>query len=98
MSRPSRDVTVNPGFFDAHCDTVMKVLDGGEQFLRPEGPKHVSFPGMVDADIRVQVFACYVLSAHYPGTEYERACQMIDAVKEMAASTNQALVLSLIHI
>ncbi|MBE0636551.1 membrane dipeptidase [Candidatus Bipolaricaulota bacterium] len=84
-----------PGFFDAHCDTVMKVLDGGEQFLLPEGSKHVSFPGMVAADIRVQVFACYVLSAHFPRREYERACQMIGAVKEMARSTQGALQIAL---
>ena len=80
-----------PGFFDAHCDTVMKVLDDGDEFLRPEGPKHISFPGMVAADIRAQVFACYVLSAHYPEREFERACEMIDAVVEMAASTQGQL-------
>ena len=73
----SRSVSMpNPGFFDGHCDTVMKVLDAGEDFLAPGGGKHISFPEMIQADIRAQVFACFVLSSQHPGSEYERACQM----------------------
>ena len=82
---------VNPGFFDAHCDTVMKVLDAGEEFLRPGGTKHISFPEMIQADVRAQIFACFVLSSHHPGNEFERACQMIDTVVEMVASTDGRL-------
>jgi len=81
----------NPGFFDAHCDTVMKVLDDGEDFLTPRGSKHVSFPGIVEANVHAQIFACFVLSSQHPGREFQRACQMIDAVHEMAASTDGAL-------
>jgi len=83
--------TLNPWFFDAHCDTVMKVLDAGEDFLRPGGTKHISFPEMIQADVRVQIFACFVLSSRHPGAEFERACQMIDTVVEMAASTDGEL-------
>jgi len=86
-----RERTVSPGFFDAHCDTVMKVLDAGEEFLLRGGTKHISFPELVQADVRVQIFACFVLSSHHPGNEFERACQMIDTVGEMAASTEGAL-------
>ena len=81
----------NPGFFDAHCDTVMKVLDDGEDFLSPKGSKHISFPGMVEVNVRAQIFACFVLRSEHPGNEYQRACQMISAVHEMAASTDGAL-------
>jgi membrane dipeptidase len=82
---------VNPGFFDAHCDTVMKVLDHGEDFLAPSAGKHLSFEEMIDADVRVQIFACFVLSAHHPGAEYDRACRMIDTVGEMADATGGRL-------
>ena len=81
----------NPGFFDAHCDTVMKLLDAGEDFLQPGGSKHLSWPEMQDADVRYQVFACFVLSARYPGIEYARACEMIDAVEGMAHATGGGL-------
>ncbi len=80
-----------PAFFDAHCDTVMKVLDNGADFLHAGGTSHVSFPGMVQANVRAQVFACFVLSAQYEGREYERACRMIDTVYDMASSTDGAL-------
>jgi membrane dipeptidase len=80
----------NPGFFDAHCDTVIKVLDDGEDFLQT-GAKHLSFAGMTEADVRAQVFACFVLSAHHPGRERERALEMIDAVHEMADATDGGL-------
>ena len=86
-----RESTLNPGFFDAHCDTVMKVLDAGEDFLRPGGTKHISFPEMIQADVRAQIFACFVLSSQHQGTEFERAHEMIDVVIEMAASTNGEL-------
>jgi len=81
----------NPGFFDAHCDTVMKVLDEDEDFLDPRGKKHISFPGMVEANVRAQIFACFVLSSQHPANEAQRACQMIDTIHEMAASTDGEL-------
>ncbi len=80
----------NPGFFDAHCDTAMKVLDDGEDFLQ-SGAKHLSFPGMVEADVRAQIFACFVLSARHPGRERARALDMIDTVYAMAAATDGRL-------
>lgn len=91
--RPESEPAQRPGFFDAHCDTAMKVLDAGEDFLLPGGAKHISFPEMIQADVRAQIFACFVLSSHYPGAEFERACRMIDAVVEMAASTDGELLI-----
>jgi len=76
-----------PGFFDAHCDTVMKVLDEGVDFVRGEGEAHVTFPAMKEAGIRAQIFACFVLSERYPGEEAERAEAMIGAVVSMAEGT-----------
>lgn len=86
-----RQAAPKPAFFDTHCDTVMKVLDDGEDFLSPGGAKHISFPGMVEANVRAQVFACYVLHAEYPGNEAVRAHAMIDAIEEMVQSTQGRL-------
>jgi len=88
---PERQSASSHAFFDAHCDTVMKVLDAGEEFLSPGGSKHISFPELVKTDVRAQVFACFVLSSQHPGREYERACLMIDTVIEMAESTDGEL-------
>jgi membrane dipeptidase len=83
--------SMNPGFFDAHCDTVMKVMDDDANFLSLGGKAHISFPGMVEANVQAQIFACFVLSSQHPGGEFQRACQMIDTIHEMASSTNGAL-------
>jgi membrane dipeptidase len=75
-------------FFDAHCDTVMKVLDDGADFIGGDQCEHVSWPGMVAADVRAQVFACFVLSERHPGEEARRANRMIDALESMVADTD----------
>jgi len=74
-------------FFDAHCDTVMKVLDDGVDFVRGRGDAHVSFPGMMKTGVRAQIFACFVLSEHHPGAEAERAEAMIRTIEAMAEGT-----------
>ena len=74
-------------FFDAHCDTVLKVLDGGVDFVRGEGNAHVTFPAMQEAGIGAQIFACFVLSERYPGEEAERAEAMIHTAGSMVEGT-----------
>ncbi len=76
-----------PGFFDAHCDTVMKVLDDDDDFIGEEGTAHVTFPAMREAGIRAQIFACFVLSEHHPGEETERAEAMIRGIGSMVEGT-----------
>ena len=78
-------------FFDAHCDTVMKVLDEGADFITGCGTTHVSLPGMQAAGISVQVFACFVLSERYPGREAERADEMLAALDGMVGETSGAM-------
>lgn len=77
--------------FDAHCDTVMKVLDEGADFVRGEGGAHVSFPAMMAGGVRAQIFACFVLSEDHPGEEVERAEAMIRAIGAMADGTKGAM-------
>jgi len=88
------DPRTSPPLFDAHCDTVMKVLDEGADFITGMGAGHISWPGMVAANLRAQVFACFVLSEHHPGEEAERAHAMIDAIESMAAGTEGAMAIA----
>jgi len=77
--------------FDAHCDTAMKVLDQGVDFLSGEGGAHVSLPGMIAAGLRAQVFACFVLEERFPGRAVERAEEMIKAIEGMISSSAGAM-------
>lgn len=78
-------------FFDTHCDTVQKVLDGRLNFQTGEGEGHVSLPGMLAAGSCAQIFAVFVLSEHYPGTELARAEEMIATIERMAADSGGKL-------
>ena len=71
-------------FFDAHCDTAKRVLDGEVDFSRPDGGGHVSLPEMLAAGIRCQIFAVFVLSRDHPGEERARAEEMIATVFRLA--------------
>ena len=74
-------------FFDTHCDTVGKVLDGSLDFQTGEGSGHLSLPGMLSAGSCAQIFACFVLSEHHPEKERETAEAMIRTIVEMAAKS-----------
>ncbi len=82
-------------FFDAHCDTVLKVMDGSLDFRTGSGQGHVSFPGLVEAGSCAQVFACFVLSERYPGRERETAEAALSAIREMIAGTEDGMTLAL---
>ncbi|NLE74522.1 MAG: hypothetical protein GX604_07840 [Actinobacteria bacterium] len=71
-------------FFDAHCDTILKILDEGADFeYGSDGGLHVTLDGMRTAGMGAQVFACYVLEARNPGRSRERGLQVVAAVHEL---------------
>lgn len=75
------------GFFDAHCDAAMKVVDEGADFVSG-GRMHVSLPGLERAGVRVQVFAsCAIYPETPPDRVVARGVAMVDAVWEMATTS-----------
>lgn len=84
-----------PRFFDAHCDAVAKSVDEGADFQSPTSPAHVSLPRLVGADVRVQAFACCVVYPDRPSETYvERGEAMVEAVREMAASSGGRMAIA----
>ena len=80
-----------PRFFDAHCDTAIKVLDEDAPFARGAASMHLDFPRMRQAGVRAQLFACFVLSERYPGEEAERALSLLATVESMVEETDGGL-------
>jgi len=78
-------------FFDAHCDTALKVLDGRADFFREDGGGHVSLPAMLKAGVKGQIFAVYVLSRDFPGKERQRAEAMIATIQDLVARSKGAM-------
>jgi membrane dipeptidase len=70
-------------FFDTHCDTVLAVQAGSHDFHSGKGDGQVSLPGMQAAGVCAQVFACFVLSREWPGTEREAAEDAIRTIHEL---------------
>ena len=67
-------------FFDAHCDAVMKALAGEANFLSGEGKAHVTLPALLEGQVVVQVFACFVLSEDHPGCEKQQAISVLETI------------------
>lgn len=80
-------------FFDAHCDTILKVLDEGADFEHGSGGGlHVTLDGMRTAGMGAQVFACYVLEARNPGRSRERGLEVVAAVHELCGAHRDDLM------
>ena len=81
-----------PWFFDAHCDTFLRVVENGADFERSPD-LHVTLPGMIEAGVRMQVFAAWTLAERLQGREDEVALQMVEAVKAMCRAHSERFVL-----
>jgi membrane dipeptidase len=84
-------VTSGPPLFDAHCDTILKVVDAGIDLFDEHAAAQVTVPGMRRAGVRVQVFACFVLSERHPGRERQRAFDLLEALQSLATTRPDAL-------
>jgi membrane dipeptidase len=78
-------------FFDAHCDTIIKMLDEGADFVGGTTSTHIDYPRLRSAGVRAQLFACFVLSERYPEQEVERAEAMIAALEQAIASVEEGM-------
>ena len=68
-------------FFDAHCDTVMRVFDANLDFVAGEGRAHVDLPRLLAAGNCVQLFAVFTAQSHHPGRdEHAYADQAIETI------------------
>lgn len=79
-------------FLDAHCDTVLGVVEDGYDFASGPG-LHVTLRGLREADVRGQVFACFASEAAYPGRAREKALAFIEVVKQLCREHRTELFL-----
>jgi len=68
---------------DAHCDSIMKVVDDGVDLGVRSDSGHIDIPRMKEGGLDVQVFAVWVETHHPEGEIRKRALKMIDALHEM---------------
>lgn len=83
-------------FFDAHCDTIGKILEAGVDFADSGGDTlHVTLPGLRAAGVRAQVFASWAWTGKYPGREFEVGMSKVEAVQRLCAEHPDDLFLAL---
>lgn len=78
-------------FIDLHCDTIAKIIEEDLDFTKPD-TLHVTLPGIISSNTVVQVFACFVMSAHHPGQEFEVCNAYIDAIEALMEKHKDRLV------
>jgi membrane dipeptidase len=54
-------------FFDAHCDTVMRVFDSNLDFVAGGSQSHIDLPRLLAAGSCVQLFAVFAVERETPG-------------------------------
>lgn len=90
-------------FADAHCDTILKIMESPAAFVGGESPGtqpgaggsgrlHVTLEGLRTAGLCAQVFACFVLERRHPGRARERGLEVVEAVRTLCAAHPEALV------
>jgi len=82
------EVGVAVRFFDAHCDTIAKVLAGTHDFNTGSGTGQVSLPGLREAGSCAQIFACFVLEKWHPKGARTTANRIIRAIVRMVQSSD----------
>jgi membrane dipeptidase len=82
----------NPQFFDAHCDTVMRVFDGGLDFVGGQGRAHIDLPRLLTAGHCVQLFAIFAPKSQYPERDLRAlADDIIAAIKGWVEASGERM-------
>jgi membrane dipeptidase len=85
-------------FFDAHCDTVINALEGDLDFVGGVGRGHLDLPRMLQAGIRVQLFAVFTSLGYQPDPESDLrvyAERAIRAIHDWAETSGGRLRIAL---
>jgi len=64
---------------DAHCDTLMDVVEGRRRLADKDKGGQLDLPRMIEAGVSAQIFAIYVSKEYLPGAGARRALQFVDA-------------------
>lgn len=75
--------------FDAHCDTILKVVEDGADIAAEPGADaapHVTLEGLRRAGVAAQIFAVFAIEARFPGRTRQTALELIEAIDGLCAA------------
>jgi membrane dipeptidase len=73
-----------PIILDGHIDTAQRMLDGKVDISTRLSDGHVDVPRMKAGGLSAAFFSIWVDNTYGPGTAYQRALSLIDAVRRLA--------------
>jgi len=82
----SRRVHFDSLVMDAHCDSIMRVIDDGVDLGVRSDEGHIDFVRMKEGGLDAQVFAVWVSPDYWNGRAKKRALDMIEAFERNAAA------------
>ena len=71
---------------DAHCDTLLRVVDDGTDLRVRSEEGHIDLPRLSEGGVDAQVFAVWVAEEYLPKRARARADEMIDAFHQTVES------------
>jgi len=82
--------------FDAHCDTIVKIAEGGADIAAAPGSEtapEVTLEGLHVAGVCAQVFAVFVIEARFPDATQTTALDRVERIRGLCATHPEALAL-----
>ena len=77
---------------DAHCDTLMDVVEGRRRLADEDKGGQLDLARMVEGGVSAQIFAIYVPPEYLPGAGARRALQYVDAFYREIEENSDRLV------
>lgn len=68
---------------DAHCDTVMKIVDHDEDIVAGRDQTHIDAPRLLDGAVGCQIFACFASHADWGDQVRARSDRLLEAVQAL---------------
>jgi membrane dipeptidase len=71
---------------DAHCDTIIEVVDNKKDILKNQPELHISLPKLQENRVKLQIFACFAAVGEWGEKTPSRSNQLLEAVLKLADS------------
>jgi membrane dipeptidase len=80
LEKQAREINQKAFVFDAHCDTVMRILEEGVDIGVRSGEGHIDIPRMKEGGLNAQVFAMWIEPDFWPHRAAFRTLEYADAI------------------